>query len=64
MGAQAPPKYRDLSPEARKLDTKLYLMLRACISAPEIRSLLQSFQGRDARYTFAVMGIHEPGPEP
>ena len=52
-------KYRNISPEGKKLDKKLYLMLQACITAPEIRSLLRNFQGRDARYTFAVMGIYE-----
>ena len=34
-------------------------MLRSVITAPEIRSLLENFRGRDARYTFAVMGIYE-----
>ena len=45
------PKYRDLGADARKLDTKLFLMLRSVITAPEIRSLLESYRGKDATET-------------
>ena len=53
------PNYRDLPQEAKLLDAKLFIILRSIITEPEIRSLLENFKGRDARYTYAVMGIYE-----